>query len=190
MAYTTEREYIKVKINKTVLNQIYSISRDKNIGFEELLNIILKDGLAINQSDFLLRNELLKISTMRLKLTEIYVLLGKNMPSCETFYVNTPMVLHFYADFAMFLRKKKFTECEVLGVSKIQEAFKYLKINFPEVFLQSKQCLSLQLKTKPYKTLFPSLGIPNSKIDSEYLLLDTNTLPEECLNEKQPIDID
>lgn len=180
-----DTEFIKLKIKRVTLSQIRAICNDKGLDFEYLINTMLEESIRINQADYLLRKEILKCQQMRLKFTEIYAYLGKKPPTWDDFYVKTAEVLHFYADLAEFLRKKNFTESEILGVNKIHEAFKYLKTNYPEIFEETKSCLNLQSRTKAYKALFGSLGLPNKKLEQwldKYNIEDEKTLSGDVAN--------
>lgn len=158
-----EKEWIKAKIDRDSVHQIKAISGTIDISFEELLNRVIRDGLSLNQPDFLLRNEILKVQTLDKKMSELYPFLAKNYRLYGQNYLIMEKVLHFLVDLRLFLDKKKLEQSDFLVISKAQDILKYVQSNYNGEFQKIKAATKLQERTKLYKLLFGRFGNPNQK---------------------------
>lgn len=175
-----EKEWVKVKVERTTIAQINAISTVRSIGFEDLFNVLLVDGLAHNQPDFLVQNEYFKRQRLAQKIAEIYTLKCKKPQFTDDVKTIFELIMHFFVDLIPFLRKNKFTKSDILLVSKVQDVFKYVQDNYPDDYSEIKQVIGMHGRTKTYKLLFSQLGTPNLKTDIKSVL-DYNTAKLENL---------
>lgn len=175
MSKDEEKEYIKIKVKRSYLAQTKTISSDIGEDFEKTFNRIYGDGLTVNQTDFMLKNELMKVQHLDKKLLEIYPFLRKTYRYEGSSYAIFDKIMHFYVDLASILLKKNFRELDILVLSKSQNIFNYLKDNYPDDYKEIKSYAVAQGRTKRYKALF-SINSDLSKFqNTSHVLIKNNS---------------